>query len=96
MKKHVQELHNQYDKFGKIIRLQLVHKYDTKQKTWEFHGYRCSYCDTVLMYPSTIQKHPNTCRVLNKTNTRTYGADSPELVITTDRKVWEPKYVKPE
>jgi hypothetical protein len=88
MKKHVQELHKENDKYNDVLKLQLVHKYDPKLKSWEFQGYRCKYCDQLLMYPNSINKHPTTCRELNKVLKRV--VDEPKAILTKDNKVWKP------
>lgn len=88
MKKNVQDLHKEYNKFQDILRLQLVHVYNKKIKQWEFNGYRCRHCDTLLQYASSITKHPDTCRVLNKVYK--IKREEPLAIMTTDHKIWEP------
>ena len=88
MTKNVQELHKEYNKYSDILKLQLVHRYDSKLKVWEFQGYRCRHCDTVLQYATTIQKHPITCKELNKTTKRVIT--EPIAILTVDNKIWKP------
>ncbi len=88
MTKNVQELHKEYDKYSDILKLQLVHQYNTKTKEWVFQGYRCRHCDIVLQYATSIQKHPTTCRELNKTTKREIS--EPIAILTKDNKIWKP------
>ena len=85
--KNVQALHDQYNRYNDILKLQLVHKYNPK-KGWEFQGYRCRHCDTLLLYPSTIKKHPTTCKELNKTYKK--EKEQPKAILTKDHKIWKP------
>ena len=86
----VRELHKQYNLTEAPIDLYLVHKFDNTTKSWKFNGYRCVLCGSGFKHVETIHKHPNTCKELKKGDRRSYGGDEPELVITTDRKVWQP------
>ena len=95
MKKTVQELHKQHKLDDSPIELYLVHKFDSTTKTWKFNGYRCVHCSSSFKHMVTIEKHRGLCKTLNK-NTRSYGADNPELVITTKGSVWKPLSIYPE
>jgi hypothetical protein len=90
MKKNVQELHEQHKLDNSPVKLYLVHKFDPVIKSWKFDGYRCVHCGSTFKHLSTIEKHKGICKELNRGNKRSYGADDPELVITTDRRVWKP------
>jgi hypothetical protein len=35
-------------------------------KEWKFAGYRCAHCDSGFKFVSSLLKHENTCKVLNK------------------------------
>lgn len=86
----VRELHEKHNLPDTPIRLYLVHKFDSSIKSWKFNGYRCVLCGSTFKHSNTIHKHKNLCKVLNKGNKRTYGAEDPELVITTAGTVWKP------
>jgi len=91
MKKTVRDLHEQYNQTDNKIKLNLVHKFDNKSRLWKFDGYRCGYCGSTFKYLSTIEKHPDTCRNINK-NTRPYGEVNNEQIIDTSGKKWNPLY----
>lgn len=91
MKNNVQDLHKQYDKFDDIIKLNLVHQFDPKTKTWKFNGYQCRYCGSSMKYLSSIEKHPTLCKELNSTKTK-HGTIDSDLIITTEGKKWNPLY----
>jgi hypothetical protein len=86
----VRELHKQHNLLEAPIELYLVHKFDSVTKSWKFDGYRCVLCGSGFKQLATIEKHKGICRELNRSNKRSYGADDPELVITTDRQIWKP------
>ena len=86
----VRELHKQYVLQDSPIELHLVHKFDSISKSWKFNGYRCILCGSGFKHVETVHKHKGTCKELKRIDKRSYGADDPELVITTDRKVWKP------
>ena len=86
----VRELHERNVLPNSPINLQLVHKFDNTTKSWKFNGYRCALCGSGFKHVETIEKHKGTCKELKKGDRRSYGGDEPELVITTDRKVWQP------
>jgi hypothetical protein len=90
MKNKIQTLHEQNKLIDGPVKVYLVHKFDSKSKCWKFDGYRCVLCGSSFKHANTVEKHKNTCKELKRTDKRTYGADDPELVITTDRKVWKP------
>jgi hypothetical protein len=96
MKQTVQELHKQHKLDDSPIELYLVHKFDSTTKTWKFSGYRCVYCGSSFKHETTIHKHRSICKELTKPNKRSYGADNPELVITTKGSVWKPLSIYPE
>lgn len=91
MKKTVQDLHKQYNRFEDKLKLTLVHQFDKKLKVWKFNGYRCIHCGSNFKYASSIEKHPELCKQLNKT-TRNYGDVDSQLVITKTGKKWDPLY----
>jgi hypothetical protein len=86
----VRELHERNILPNSPINLQLVHKFDNVTKSWKFNGYRCQLCGSGFKHVETIDKHKGRCKVLNKQQTRSYGGDEPEIVLTTDRKEWKP------
>ena len=88
MKTTVQDLHRQYNKYDDITKLNLVHQYDTKTKTWKFSGYQCRYCGSSMKYLSSIEKHPSLCKELNKVPI--YAKDTYEKIVTTDGTEWKP------
>ena len=90
MKKTIQELHQENLLSDTPVPVYLVHKYEKQSKSWKFDGYRCVYCASSFKHYNTVQKHKNTCKELKRVNKRSYGADDPEIVITTDRKPWKP------
>lgn len=92
MKTTVQDLHKQYNKYDEITKLNLVHQYDTKTKTWKFSGYQCIHCGSSMKYASSIEKHPSLCKELNKTTKRSYNSDEYEKVLTVEGKEWSPLY----
>ena len=86
----VRELHERHNLSEAPIDLHLIHKFDRVTKSWKFNGYRCVLCGSGFKHVDTIVKHKSICRELKRENKRSYGADEPELVITTDRKIWQP------
>lgn len=92
MKKTVQDLHKQYNQFDDKLKLYLVHQFDTKTKSWKFNGYQCIHCGSNMKYISSIDKHPELCRELNKTTKRSYNNDEYEKVLTVDGSEWSPLY----
>ena len=60
------QIHKQYDVFGDDIKVNINHQYVKAPKEWKFAGYRCSHCDKGFKFVSSISKHENTCKVLNK------------------------------
>ena len=92
MKNKVQELHNQYNIYDEDIDLYLIHEYDRKKKSWSFSGYQCRHCGSGMKYASSIEKHPELCKVLNKKVIR--AKEDPNIMLTTQRTQWEPLYRK--
>jgi hypothetical protein len=86
----IKQLHEQNVLENSPIDLHLIHKFDRVTKSWKFNGYRCVLCGSSFKHVDTIVKHKSICRELKRENKRSYGADEPELVITTDRKIWQP------
>ena len=60
------QIHKQYDVFGDDIKININHQYVKAPKDWTFAGSRCSHCDKGFKFVSSISKHENTCKVLNK------------------------------
>jgi hypothetical protein len=60
------QIHKQYDVFGDDIKVNINHQYVKAPKEWKFAGYRCSHCNKGFKFVSSISKHENTCKVLNK------------------------------
>lgn len=92
MKTTVQDLHKQYNQYDDTIKLYLIHQFDRKSKTWKFSSYQCVYCGSNMKYESSIVKHPQLCKELNKNTTRTNGVVDNERIITTNRTKWNPLY----
>lgn len=85
----VRELHEKYNLEDAPIQIYLVHKLDPQTKKWKFNGYRCTKCTATFKHLVTIEKHKGLCKGLNKTS-RSYGAENPELIITTSGSIWKP------
>ena len=90
MKSTVQDLHRQYNQYDEVVKLYLIHQFDKKSKTWKFSGYQCIHCGSNMKYASSIEKHPQLCRELNKVTTRV--KEEPDIVLTTQRTEWSPLY----
>jgi hypothetical protein len=90
MKSTVQDLHRQYNQYNDTIKLYLIHQFDPKIKTWKFTGYQCIHCGSNMKYASSIEKHPQLCKELNKVLTRV--KEDPEITLTKDRTLWSPLY----
>ena len=60
------QIHKQYDVFGDDIKVNINHQYVKAPKEWKFAGYRCSHCDKGFKFVSSVSKHENSCKVLNK------------------------------
>ena len=91
MKVTVQELHKQYDLFDNI-KLYLVHQYDKKSKTWQFNHYQCTHCGNNMKYATSITKHPQVCKELNKVLTRT--KEQPNIMLADRVTPWTPLYAE--
>jgi len=90
MKSTVQDLHRQYNQYEDSVKLYLIHQFDKKSKTWKFTGYQCIHCGSNMKYASSIEKHPQLCRELNKVATRV--KEEPAIVLTKQRTPWSPLY----
>jgi hypothetical protein len=60
------QIHKQYDVFGDDIKVNINHQYVKAPKEWKFVGYRCSHCDSGFKFVSSLLKHKNNCKVLNR------------------------------
>jgi hypothetical protein len=90
MKSTVQELHKQYNQYEGVARLYLIHQFDKKSKTWQFNHYQCIHCGNNMKYASSITKHPQVCKQLNKVLTRV--KEEPDIILTKGRTLWNPLY----
>ena len=60
------DIHKQYNVFGDSIKVHITHQYVRITNHWKFSGYRCSHCDNGFKFVSSLLKHENNCKVLNK------------------------------
>jgi hypothetical protein len=60
------QIHKQYDVLGDDLKITINHQYMKLPKEWKFAGYRCAHCDSGFKFVSSLLKHENTCKVLNK------------------------------
>jgi hypothetical protein len=52
--------------FGDDVKITINHQYMKLPKEWKFAGYRCAHCDSGFKFVSSLLKHENNCKVLNK------------------------------
>ena len=60
------QIHKQYDVFGDKLDISINHQYMQAVDAWKFAGFRCRHCDSGFKFVSSMTKHENTCKVLNK------------------------------
>ena len=70
MKYNPRQLHLQYHKFPKDIKVSVIIKFDKKLNEWQFATWKCQHCGTTLKFASTILKHQNNCKELNTIKTK--------------------------
>ena len=92
MKSTVQDLHKQHNQYEDVVRLYLIHQYDKKSKTWKFNGYQCIHCGSNMKYATSIEKHPQLCKELNKVLTRV--KEHPNIMLEDRKTPWIPHYEK--
>lgn len=90
MKLTVQDLHKQHNLFDEHIKLYLVHQFDIKSKGWKFNGYQCFHCGSKMKYLSSIEKHPQLCKELNKVLSRV--KEMPNIMLADRKTQWDPLY----
>ena len=61
-----QQIHKQYEVVDDSYRVAISQKYVKVSEEWKFHGYVCIACDNGFKFESSLAKHKNNCKVLNK------------------------------
>ena len=60
------QIHQQYDISNETFPVAISQKYVKVSDEWKFNGYVCIACDNGFKFESSLTKHKNTCKVLNK------------------------------
>lgn len=60
------QIHQQYDISNETFPVAISQKYIKVDEQWKFHGYVCIACDNGFKFQSSLLKHKNNCKVLNK------------------------------
>ena len=60
------QIHQQYKIVDDEFRVGISQKYIKVAEEWKFAGYICIACNNGFKYESTLTKHKNNCKVLNR------------------------------
>ncbi len=60
------QIHQQYEMADSSYRVAISQKYVKVSDEWKFNGYVCIACDNGFKFQSSLLKHKNNCKVLNK------------------------------
>ena len=60
------QIHQQYEMPDDSFRVAITQQYVRVSESWKFNGYVCIACDNGFKFESSLAKHKNNCKVLNK------------------------------
>lgn len=94
MKKTLQELHTENNKYPDHPLFYITYAYDKKNKEFKFIGYHCTKCGKVLKQKNSVPRHQQNCRLIN-TNPKHRHDDITEdtKILNKNGDVWQKTYI---